>query len=541
MLKRTQWLTAMLAVTSFAWGQGGGRGRGAQQTGSQAAPPQQQTAAPGGGRGGAPAGASSDDFYNYDTNTTLPFTLPSFTPSEAHQKVSLNGETLAYTARAGFLALHNATTGASEAHLFYTSYSKDSVSDAGSRPLLMFFGGAPGMAAAWQEFGGLGPKRAKLDGGWTENPNTMLGQADLVFVNPVGTGFSRSDQPNRASSFWTSANDVASLAEFVRTYLERNKRYGSPLYLAGEDRGTGRVAGLAAYLSEHDIPVHGVVLLNVALSADSTAGDAQYLTLLPSLTMSAWVHKKLSADLNAMSAEQIAGQARQFASREYLHALYKGDRISAEERTKAIADLSRLTGLPKAVVVSNDLRISLDRFGAELMREQHGALSPSDARVAGFAPTLPGGRGGGGGGGFGGAAPAPIDFNLSERNGPFLGAYEAYLREELGFTGAGDWIYYLVHGGVGEFTGASDDASLASALARNPAMSLFVGINYYDLSVPFYAQEFTLAHLSVSPAVRAHNITVGHYEAGEMTYLDDKELAKLHRDLANFLSQPIRK
>ncbi len=528
MLRKAWWLAATLAVASFAWGQGGGRGRGAQQTGSQPAPM--------GARGNG-ASAGSDDFYDYDAHArsatiSLAQELPS---SETHQKVSLNGETLAYTARAGFLALDNATTGASEAHLFYTSYSKEG--DASGRPLLMFFGGAPGMAAAWQEFGGFGPKRAKLDGTWTDNPNTMLGQADLVFVNPVGTGFSRADQPDRASSFWTSANDVSSLGEFVRAYLDRVKRRGSPLYLAGEDRGTGRVAGLAAYLSEHDIPVRGVVLINMALSADSTAGDAQYLTMLPSEVMTAWVHKKLSPELNAMSAEQIAGQARQFASREYLHALYKGDRMTAEERTKAIADLSRLTGLPRAFVVSNDLRISLDRFGAELMRQQHGALSNSDARAIGFAPTL----GGRGRGGFFAAPPSPIDFNLSTRTGPFLGAYEAYLRQELGFNAPGDRIYYLDRGGVGEFTGASDDNSLATALARNAGMGLFVALNYYDLGAPFYAEEFTLAHLSVSSDVRAHNITVGHYEAGEMTYLDDKELAKLHRDLANFLSQPVRK
>ena len=530
MFRKTRLLAATLAVASFAWGQGAGRGRGAQppaspQTGSQTSPP--------GARGGTAANPGGD-FYNYDTNASgTPATETA--SNETHQKISLNGQALAYTARAGFLTLHNATTGGSEAHLFYTSYAEEG--GAAGRPLLMFFGGAPGMAAAWQEFGGLGPKRAKADGTWADNPNTVLRQADLVFVNPVGTGYSRADQPNHASSFWSSANDVASLGEFVRAYLDGNKRRGAPLFLAGEDRGTGRVAGLAAYLSEHDIPVRGVVLLNLAVSADSTAGDAQYLTTLPSLVMTAWVHRKLSPELNAMSAEQIAGQARQFASREYLHALYKGDRMTAEERAKAIADFARLTGMSRALVTSNDLRIPLDRFGAELMRDQHGALSLSDARVSGFAPTL----GGRGRGGFGAPPPPPIDFNLSERSGPFLDAYQAYLRQELGFTPPADRIYYLTHGGVGPFTGASDDAGLAAALARNPDMGLFVGLNYYDLNAPFYAQEFTLAHLSVSAAVRAHNIMVGHYEAGEMTYLDDKELAKLHRDLANFLSQPVRK
>ena len=156
-------------------------------------------------------------------------------------------------------------------------------------------------------------------------------------MNPVGTAFSRADQPGRAPSFWNTAADIASLGEFVRSFINTNDRRNSPLFLAGEDFGTARAAGLAAYLNEHQIPVHGVVLLSMTMSADSLAGDAQYITLLPSLIMAAWHHKKLAPELSAMSAEQISGQARQFASREYLHALYKGDRMSPEERTKVIA------------------------------------------------------------------------------------------------------------------------------------------------------------------------------------------------------------
>ena len=173
---------------------------------------------------------------------------------------------------------------------------------------------------------------------WVDNPHTLLGQADLVFVNPVGTAFSRPDQPSRGPSFWNTAADIASLGEFVRSFLNTNNRRNSPLFLAGEDFGTARAAGLAAYLNEHQIPVHGVVLLSMTMSADALAGDAQYITLLPSLIMAAWHHKKLAPELSAMSAEQISGQARQFASREYLHALYKGDRMTPEERTKVIAE-----------------------------------------------------------------------------------------------------------------------------------------------------------------------------------------------------------
>ena len=542
-------LAITLGISFTAWGQGGS-GRAGR---AAAAPP---AAAPGStaGRGGEGGGANAIDFYNYDTTAGTGPAIPDAPPTETHQKIALNGEALAYTARAGYMPLRNATTGQSEAHLFYTSYTKDGVSDSSARPVLFLLGGAPGVAASWQEFGGLGPKRMKWmnDGtaglppyGWADNPNTLLGQADLVFVNPVGTAFSRPDQPGRGPNFWNTAADVASLGEFVRSFLNTNNRRNSPLFLAGEDFGTARAAGLAAYLIEHQTPVDGVVLLSMTMSADAVAGDEQYITLLPSLVMAAWHHRKLAPELTAMSAEQISGQARQFAAREYLHALYKGDRMTPEERTKVAAELSRLTGLSKAFIVNNDLRISLDRFNGELMRDQHRGLSSSDARVTGFVPAPSGGRGFGGGRSGFGAAPAPIDFNLSNLAGGFEAAYDAYLRRELGFDGNVKGGFYLSSGGVGTFTSTgSDDASLAAAFARNPGLRLYVGVNYFDLNAPFYAAEFTLAHLNVSPEVRAHNITVGHFEAGQMTYVDNKALVKLQADLARFVNEaasPARK
>jgi carboxypeptidase C (cathepsin A) len=535
-------LVIALFLPLAVWGQGGNGRAGRAAATQQATPPATAPAAGRGGRGGGGEGSGAGEFFNYDTTATVVPAIPDGPPTETHQKITVNGQALAYTARVGYLPLRNATTGQSEAHLFYTFYAKDGVSDGAARPVLLFLGGAPGVAASWQEFGGFGPKRMKWanDGTaglppytWVDNPNTLLGQADLVFVNPVGTAFSRPDQPARGPNFWNTAADIASLGEFVRSFFNTNNRRNSPLFLAGEDFGTARVAGLAAYLHEHQIPVHGVVLLSMTMSADALAGDEQYMTLLPSLIMAAWYHKKLSPELTAMSAEQISGQARQFASREYLHALYKGDRMTPEERTKVIADLSRLTGLSKAFLVNNDLRITVDRFNSELMREQHLGLSISDARVSGFIP----GASGGGRGGRGAAASA-IDFNQSNLAGGFQTAYEAYLRGELAFNGNSNGIFYLSSGGVGAFTSTgSDETSLAGAFARNPNLRLFVGVNYFDLSAPFYATEFTLAHLNVSPEVRAHNITVSHFEAGSMTYVDNKALVKLQGELARFVNE----
>ncbi|HUB83595.1 MAG TPA: hypothetical protein VMB03_32575 [Bryobacteraceae bacterium] len=542
------WLAVAVATSPVAWTQGGGRGRAAAAAAAQAQqapagnPPAAQ-AGRGGGRGGATP-PTSTDFFTYDATATTAPSIPDSPAAETHQKSG----NLAYTARAGYLDLHNSTTGQSEAHLFYTSYFEDGGSDSSGRPLLFFFGGGPGVSAAWQEFGGFGPKRMKwsADGSagdppyqWTDNSGTLLGQADLVFVNPVGTAYSRPDQPSHGSAFWNTNGDIASLAEFVRSFLTANGRRNSPLFLAGEDFGTGRVAGLAAYLDEHQIPVRGVVLLSMSMTPDALAGDTQYLTLMPSLTMASWYHKKLAPDMNSMSLEQISERARQFASRAYLHALYKGDRMTADERGKAIADLAHLTGLSREFIVNNDLRISVERFSAELMHEQHRGLSTSDARVSGFLVSA-GGRGfGGGGGGRGGfGAPPPVDFAESSLSGGFEAAYDSYLRHELTFTPAHEAVFFLSGGGIGAFTSTgNDDQSLATAFARSPNMRLFVGIDYYDLKAPFYATEYTLAHLNVAPEVRAHNITVSHFEAGQMAYVDNKALAKLQGELARFLTE----
>jgi len=545
-------LAFVFCLSTTSWAQGGS-GRAGRGTAAQGASPQGATTAqqapPGGtaGRGGrAGTGSTSTGgtigFYNFDTTAGAGAGVADAKPIETHQKIVVNGELLAYTTRAGFIALRNATTGQSEAHVFFTSYEKDAVADSSSRPLVFFVGGEPGVAASWQELGGFGPKRVKWSvdgaagatGAWTDNPHTLLAQADLVFVNPVGTALSRPDQPNRGPDFWNTAGDLASLGEFVRSFLNLYDRRASRLFVAGDDYLTARAAGLANYLDEHQIPVAGVVLFSMTPAADAVAGDTQFVTLMPSLALAAWHHRKLPADLQAMTADQVADQARQFAARDYLHALYKGDRMTTEERTKVVGDLSRLTGVSKAFIVNNNLRIPLDRFDAELLRDTRRTLSNDDARASGYVPP-PSGGGRGGGGGFGTGAAA--DYRGTHASARFLAAYEAYLRRELGFVNAANGIYYLSSGGVANFTSTgSDEASLASAFSRNPGLRLFVAVSYFDSRSPFYASEFTLAHLNVLQEVRTRNITVGHYEAGRMAYTDDRALPALHRDVARFIS-----
>src|SRR5215472_8554532 len=234
-------LLLTIGIFSLAWGQGrnqAGRGAPAQQS---------QTPANAAGRGGrgtagaAAAGPGSGDFYNYDPAAASGQPIPDSQPVETHQKIKVNGQALAYTARAGYLPLHNATTGQSEAHIFYTYYAQDGSGEAPSRPVVFFLGGAPGVSASWQEFGGLGPKRmnpateSESDSpAWIENPSTLLTRADLVFVNPVGTGYSRPDQPSWGPNFWNTGADIASLGEFVRSFATHYNRTDSALFLAGD-------------------------------------------------------------------------------------------------------------------------------------------------------------------------------------------------------------------------------------------------------------------------------------------------------------------
>lgn len=514
-----------LAFSLDVGAQAPGRGAAAQR-GNRQAP----TAARGTQAG--PAGAAA-------TAEGMPAAEAS--PVESHQKLTVRGQTLAYTAHAGLLAVRNAA-GAAEAHIFYTYYAKDGAGDAGSRPLMFVLGGAPGVAAAWQDLGGLGPKRLKLmaDGTaglppyqWTDNPDSALDMADLVFVNPVGTAYSRADAASRASEFATTSRDSEVAGEFIRGFLQTYRRWNSPRVLLGEDFGTGRTAAVALYLTEHHIPVNGVALLSMAPHAEATAGDEEYMTLLPSETLAAWAHRKLPADLQAMTLDQVAERARQFASREYLHALYKGDRMTADERTRATADLSHLTGLSPAFVANSDLRVSWDRFSTSLLGADR-RLSATDDRLASYEAPSPFGRRGGRGR-RGAPPPPPLDAAQQGMGSGLLTAYQAYLAHDLGFEGKG--VFELVNGRPDAFTvTATDDTSLADLFARNPHARLFVAVNYFDAGDPFYASEFTLAHLSVSPDVRAHNVTVDHFASGRSVYADAHGAAKLHADLARFVA-----
>ncbi|HEY4131831.1 MAG TPA: hypothetical protein VGM50_14525, partial [Gemmatimonadaceae bacterium] len=330
-------------------------------------------------------------------------------PVTTHHSVNVRGQTLNYTASAGMLPIRNTQTNAVEGGMYYVAYTKDGANSA-TRPITFAFNGGPGSATVWLHLGAFGPKRVKLmpDGSappppytFEDNPNTLLDQTDLVFIDAVGTGYSRPTTPALGARFWGLDEDLNSFREFIRLYLTRFDRMGSPKFLAGESYGTTRASGLSGLLADDGIVLNGVVLissvLNFEYSSQTRGNDIGFINYLPTYAATAWYHKKLGADLQKLPVDQVASQAETFASNEYATALMKGNKLTSAERQAVIDQLARLTGLSKQIIEQNDLRVSLQTFDQELMRDSQEQVGRLDTRFIGFAPIGGGGRGGGGG------------------------------------------------------------------------------------------------------------------------------------------------
>jgi carboxypeptidase C (cathepsin A) len=483
--------------------------------------------AQGGGRGAA---AATNDFYRFDysLDTMQPIEYPAQPISTQHQ-IALHGETIQYTARVGFIPIHQATTGATQGHLFYVYYSKNNVTDKSKRPVWFLFNGGPGAATVWLHMGAFGPKMVKLgpEGlappppySYVDNPNCLLDTGDLVFIDAMGTGFSRPDKPTDGPFFGGVDNDLAAFAEFIRSFLNEYDLWGSPLFVGGESYGTTRAAGLAGFLTDRDIPINGVMLLSAVIDSNAGAGEQRQLTTLPTEIMTAYYHKMLAPDLQKLTVEQMAKQAREFASGEYLEYLFDGARATPAQREKALTDMARYTGLSKSFIDGLDLRVPLGPFSTELMRGQHLMTSRLDSRFAGYQLDA-------------GANNTSFDYSNANIEDCFLTAFEAYVRNDLNYKNNN--LYYVA-GNSPPWSGEYNTVTnLEDGFAKNPHMHLFVGMGYYDFACPFFPVEWTIAHLNVSDEVKKNNISVGYYEAGHMVYIDQPSAAKFHADLEKFV------
>ena len=465
-------------------------------------------------------------------------------PVVTHHEIHVGGKTLRYTATTGMMPIRN-TDGEIEANMFFMAYTLDGQNASEHRPLTFSFNGGPGSASVWLHLGAIGPKRVKMQPEGmmpappyqlVDNEFTWLEQTDLVFIDPVGTGYSRAVKNDLKKKFLGVREDIESVGEFIRLYLGRYERWSSPLFLVGESYGTTRAAGLSGYLVEHGIAFNGIMLISSVLNFETlefTAGnDLPFILFLPTYATTAWYHKKLSPDLE-QDFQKLRNEVEQWAGTGYAEALAKGDRLTADERNAVLEKLSRYTGLSKTYLDLANLRVDEGHFTKELLRDQRLIAGRLDSRFTGPDRSAI-------------SETTSYDPSQSAIRPPYTAMFNQYIRTELGYKS--DLEYYILGGGFGfadwnwgSARGGFPDTAqaLRDAFDKNPYMKLFVGSGYYDLATPYFATQYTLNHMGLN-AKQHESISLGYYPAGHMMYIRDESLATLKKDISAFMSNALK-
>ena len=463
-------------------------------------------------------------------------------PVVTHHSIRANGKMLTYTATTGMMPIKN-EEGEIEANMFFMAYTLDGQNDP-KRPLLISFNGGPGSSSVWMHLGLIGPRRIKMlpDGTMdgppfelVDNDYTMLDQADIVFIDPVGTGYSRAAKKELTKKFWGLKGDLDSVSEFIRMYLTRYERWASPIYLIGESYGTMRASGLAGYLIDRGIALNGVALISTVLDFNTIefnrGNDAGYIFYLPSYASTAWYHKRLPADLQKLPLKEVVKQAEEFAAGPYRDALFKGDALSADDRKKVVEQMSRLTGLSPQYIENSDLRVEHMHFTKELMRDKGLTVGRLDSRFIGRDES-------------GVAETFEYDPSYSNIQPPYTALLNDYVRRDLNYKTD---RFYNILGGVGErwdWGNAGEGApntteGLRKAFVRNPKMQVFIAKGYYDLATPQFAVTYTFDHMLLPQAAKA-NIKDDYFEAGHMMYIEQESIKRLREDLRGWMRSGLK-
>jgi carboxypeptidase C (cathepsin A) len=466
-------------------------------------------------------------------------------PVAKDASVELRSGSMNYTVSTGMLPIRN-EFGEPEAGIFYIAYAKKGDHRPEERPLMFSFNGGPGSSSVWLHLGAVGPKRVEmLDDGnlppppykLTDNAYTWLEDADLVFIDPVGTGYSRAATKELEEKFYGVKGDIECLSEFIRLYLTRANRWSSPLFLVGESYGTTRAAGLAGHLIDRGVAFNGILLvssiLNFQTAGFAKGNDLPYVLFLPTYAATAWYHKRVPAERQA-DLKTFLDEVEDWAETEYTLALAKGDRLTSEERKAVVERLALYTGLKPEYVENSDLRIGIHEFCKELLRDERRTVGRLDSRFKGIDER--------------GVTHVPdYDPSMSAIRPPYTAMLNDYLRREIGWET--DTPYYILGEGAqrlwekwdwGSARSGHPDTSeaLRAAFAKNPYMKVFVASGYYDLATPYFATEYTLNHMGLDPSFR-DSITTAEYEAGHMMYIHTEMLKKLKDDVSSFIRQSI--
>ncbi len=470
---------------------------------------------------------------------------------ETKHTILLDGEEIRYTVTAGTIILKEETeksgdkAGEAEgekpkASVFFVAYTRDDAPDKARRPLTFSFNGGPGSSSVWLHLGLLGPRRAPMadDGelppppfGLVDNEFSLLDRTDLVFIDPVSTGYSRPVVGEKAKTFHGFKKDIESVGDFIRLYTTRYGRWPSPKFLIGESYGTTRAAGLSGYLQErHGLYLNGIMLISSILDFSTARFDAgndlPYILFLPTYAASAWYHRRLPDDLQARPLAEVLAEVKAFALGEYTLALLQGAALPDEDRAGILAQLARYTGLSADWIDRAELRIEIHRFTKELLRDRRRTVGRLDSRFTGIDRDAAGEQ-------------HEYDPSLTNIIGPYTAAFNDYVRCELTFES--DLPYEILNPRVWPWSYAEHEnqylnvaETLRKAMTVNPYLKVFVANGYYDLATPYCATEYTFNHLGLDPTLRG-NISMAYYPAGHMMYIHLPSLAQLRADLAAFL------
>lgn len=448
------------------------------------------------------------------------------------------GRNLDYEVTTGTLAV-TTDEGKPRANMFFIAYTTGDPEQRAQRPVTFCFNGGPGSSSVWLHMGMLGPRRVKLPAdpvstpppaGVIDNPYSLLDVTDLVFIDPVSTGFSRPAEGVEKKEFHGYQQDLRSVGEFIYLYLSRFDRWSSPKFLLGESYGTLRAAGLAGHLqSTYNLDLNGIVLVSSVIDFQTirfgTPNDLPYILFLPSYTATAWYHKRLDESLQGKPLKDVLAEVKKFATTDYTLALMAGDTLS-DERFDAIAkQLALYTGLSADFVRRANLRVSMSRFAKELMRDEDRTVGRFDSRYRGIDRD---------------SAGESYDYDPSAAAvfGAFTSAVNQYLREELEFER--EQVYEILTGNVHPWSYStfenryvSATETLRSAMVKNPHLKVLVANGYYDLATPYFASVYTFNHLGLPKHLRG-NVELTFYTGGHMMYVDEPSLKQLRDDLVRF-------
>ncbi len=473
------------------------------------------------------------------TPSPTPRPVPRIPDAVTHHTIVLHGRSIAYTARAGTLVLRDADD-APTASVFYVAYTADGA-DPRTRPVTFFWNGGPGSSTIWLHMGSFGPVRVDVPKNATQprpnpplvtNESSLLDTSDLVFIDAVGTGWSRTVGKAKGSDFWGVDEDASAFSQFIQRYVTHFSRWQSPKFLFGESYGTTRAANVANVLQQRDnIAVSGVVLLSSALDynllpiGQGPGEDLVYIGYLPTEACVAWFHHRVAGSPPDLA--RFAAEVRGFAGGEYAQALRRGDALDPAERARVVAKLHQYTGLSVEYIEAADLRIDPNRFQEQLLRDEGRNVGRYDGRYSGPEEDR------------NGTFPS-YDPSDTMTSAAFVTAFNHYLhdvlkyREErpynvLDYTVNRDWKYQRGE----DPNGPAVVADLRSAIVENPSLHVLSANGYFDLATGFYGTEYLLHHMGVKPSEQAR-VHFAYFPSGHEVYLNHDALVQFKGDLVRF-------